>query len=85
MAKVYPSGWQDLDLSTDISREIETLELLNDNLDDNYSIYHSVHWTRLESTKFSVYGEIDFVIVGPSGKLLLIEQKSGFLEETELG
>jgi hypothetical protein len=85
MAKIYPSGWQEINLSNDISREIETLNLLSENLDDNYSIYHGVHWTRFESKNFSVYGEIDFAIVGPSGKLLLIEQKSGLLHETELG
>jgi hypothetical protein len=85
MAKIYPSGWREINLSADISREIETLNLLSQNLDDNYSIYHGVHWTRLESKNFSVYGEIDFAIVGPSGKLLLIEQKSGFLQETEFG
>jgi hypothetical protein len=85
MAKVYPSGWQELDLSGDTAREIETLNFLSNTLDDDYSIYHGVHWTRLESGQFSIHGEIDFVIVGPSGKILLIEQKSGFLEETELG
>jgi len=85
MAKIYPSGWQELNFSSDASREIDTLNLLSQNLDNNYSIYHGVHWTRLESKNFSAYGEIDFAIVGPSGKLLLIEQKSGNLEETEFG
>jgi len=85
MAKVYPSGWQELNSTGDTAREIKTLSFLSDNLNDDYSIYHGVHWTRIESGQFSVYGEIDFVIIGPSGKILLIEQKSGFLEETELG
>lgn len=85
MANTYPSGWQELNFSSDASNEIETLKILSQGLNDNYSIYHGVHWTRLESKNFSAYGEIDFAIVGPSGKLLLIEQKSGNLEETELG
>ena len=34
---------------------------------------------------FAIAGEIDFAIVGPTGKLLLVEQKSGFLDETPEG
>jgi hypothetical protein len=29
----------------------------------------------------AVIGEIDFVILAPSGRVLLVEQKSGFLTE----
>jgi len=34
---------------------------------------------------YSVYGEIDFILVAPNGRVLLIEQKSGFLSETPDG
>ena len=32
-----------------------------------------------------LFGEVDFAIVSPSGRVLLIEQKSGFLAEGENG
>ncbi len=65
-------------------REIETLALLATALPDAYTIFHGVHWTHVERG-FSAYGEIDFIVVAPDGRLLLIEQKSGFLAETDEG
>ncbi len=84
MAKVYPDGWNELAVTGAALREIETLKLLHAALPDGYSVYHAVHWTNIERG-FSVYGEIDFVVVNRAGALLLIEQKSGFLEETPQG
>ena len=68
-------------------REIETLTLLAHALPDAYTVFHGVHWTQLDTTgqTFSVYGEIDFIVLSPEGRLLLIEQKSGFLAETDEG
>lgn len=68
-------------------REIETLTLLAQALPDEYTIFHGVHWTQLDNIghTFSVYGEIDFIVLSPQGRLLLIEQKSGFLAETDEG
>jgi len=67
------------------AREIETLAYLDVALEDApYSIYHGVHWTNVEHG-FSAYGEIDFIVVAPSGRVLVIEQKSGFLTETPDG
>ena len=85
MAKVFPSGWKEINKFSDMGRELETLELLCTSLDDSYTVYHGVHWTNIESKNYAIYGEIDFVIVSPSGKILLIEQKTGFLDETEDG
>jgi hypothetical protein len=85
MAKVFPSGWREVDPLADVGRELETLELLGNGLDDSYTVYHGVHWTNVESKNYAIYGEIDFVVVSPSGKILLIEQKTGYLEETEDG
>lgn len=85
MAKVFPSGWRELNPLADIGRELETLELLGNGLDDNYTVYHGVHWTNIESKNYAIYGEIDFAVIGPSGKMLLIEQKTGYLKETEEG
>lgn len=66
------------------AREIETLEMLAPSLSDAYTVYHGVHWTNLERG-FAVHGEVDFVVVNQAGDVLLIEQKSGFIEETADG
>jgi hypothetical protein len=85
MAHIHPTGWREMSVTGAAAREIETLGYLEASLADApYSIYHGVHWTNVEKG-FSAYGEIDFIIVAPSGRVLLIEQKSGFLTETPEG
>ena len=85
MAHIHPTGWREMSITGTAAREIETLSYLDEQLADApYSIYHGVHWTNVEQG-FSAYGEIDFIIVAPSGRVLLIEQKSGFLTETPEG
>ncbi|WP_263772127.1 ATP-binding domain-containing protein [Propionivibrio soli] len=84
MAHVIPTGWRELTALGAAQRELETLTVLANGLPDDYTIYHGLHWTRVhQGTAF--FGEIDFVVVSPSGRLLLIEQKSGFLAETADG
>ena len=84
MAKVIPSHWQSVKAFGAFQRELETLERLASELPDEYTIFHGVHWTRVEHSA-SVFGEIDFAVLTPGGRVLLIEQKAGFLEETEGG
>ena len=85
MAHIHPTGWREMAVTGGAAREIETLAYLEASLADTpYSIYHGVHWTNVEKG-FSAYGEIDFIVVAPSGRILLIEQKSGFLTETPEG
>ncbi len=84
MAKVIPAGWRELRVLGHADRELETLELLSAGLPDALTVFHGVHWTRIERG-YSVIGEIDFVVVAPSGRVLLIEQKSGFLKESPEG
>ncbi len=84
MATISPEGWRELKATGAAARELETLSLLADTLPDDYRIYHGVHWTRVNHG-YQIWGEIDFAILSPSGKLLLIEQKSGFLSETADG
>jgi hypothetical protein len=85
MAYIHPSGWSEMSVTGAAARELDTLSYLDEALrDDPYSIYHGVHWTNVEQG-FSAYGEVDFIIVAPNGRVLLIEQKSGFLTETEDG
>ncbi|NHZ41753.1 ATP-binding domain-containing protein [Massilia aquatica] len=85
MAHIHPTGWQAMSVTGTAVREIETLTYLERTLlDAPYRIYHGVHWTNVENG-FSAFGEIDFIVVAPSGRLLLIEQKSGLLNETADG
>ncbi|WP_322060745.1 ATP-binding domain-containing protein [Paraburkholderia sp. J63] len=84
MARIVPDDWQHLEATGAAARERETLALLERGLPAGYTVYHGVHWTRL-TEGFSVFGEADFVIVSPSGRALIVEQKTGFLRETKNG
>ena len=84
MARLIPDDWKNLAATGAAERERETLTLLEGALPDDYTVYHGVHWTRLNRA-FSVFGEADFVIVSPAGRVMLIEQKAGFLRETPKG
>jgi hypothetical protein len=81
VAKVVPDGWRELDADGAAARELSTLALLERGLPAAYTVYHGVHWTRLDEGGFSIYGDIDFVVVNAAGDLLAIEQRSGFLNE----
>ncbi len=85
MAQVHPAGWKSLEATGAAERELQTLGQLAAGLPDDYTVYHGVHWTRVEQGRHAIFGEIDFAIVGPTGHLLLIEQKTGFLHESSEG
>ncbi|NIE64473.1 nuclease-related domain-containing protein [Burkholderia sp. Ax-1719] len=80
MARILPDGWKALRTAGGAARELETLEQLETGLPDDYTVYHSVHWTRL-AKGLSVFGDLDFVVVSPSGRIMAIGQKAGCLEE----
>ncbi len=84
MAQIIPSGWRELGSTGAASREIATLAQFSAGLSDDYLVMHGVHWTNIEQ-HYSVYGEIDFIVIAPNGRVLVIEQKSGFLQETDEG
>jgi hypothetical protein len=84
MAKTFPSDWRTLEKTGAAARELETLALLEAGLPDRFTVFHGVHWTRIDHDR-AVFGEIDFVLVTPDARILLIEQKSGFLTETAQG
>jgi hypothetical protein len=84
MARLIPDDWKNVGATGAAERERETLALLEQGLPADYTVYHGVHWTRLNQS-FSVFGEADFVIVSPAGRVILIEQKAGFLRETPKG
>ena len=56
--------------------EIETLERLERELSDEYTVYHGVHWAHSDESA-AFYGEIDFVVVNRYGRAIAIEQKNG--------
>jgi hypothetical protein len=85
MARVFPDGWRALEATGAAGRELQTLAQLAAGLDESYAVYHGVHWTRVDRGNFAIIGEIDFAVLGPTGKLLLIEQKTGLLTETAGG
>lgn len=84
MAQIIPDGWRELSATGAAQRETETLALLAGALSADYTVYHAVHWTNLERG-YSVFGDIDFIVMNPAGDLLVIEQRSGFLDETPDG
>jgi superfamily I DNA/RNA helicase len=57
-------------------REIDVLEKLQDTLPDGYEIFHSVTMHTL-SGNAEHHGEIDLIVLGPSGAILLLEVKAG--------
>ncbi|EDT06578.1 conserved hypothetical protein [Paraburkholderia graminis C4D1M] len=55
MARIVPDDWKSLAATGAAARERETLALLEKALPENYTVYHGVHWTRLNQN-FSVFG-----------------------------
>jgi len=64
--------------------EHKTLEMLKDGLSDQYMVFHGVHWTRVEKDS-AIYGEIDFLILNPYGRVLAVEQKETQIEVNAKG
>ena len=75
MARIIPDDIEDV-LKHDTGHRAEwaTLGRLRDELSDEYTVYHAVHWANVKASR-SVYGEIDFIVANRYGKLLAIEQK----------
>ena len=84
MARSLPDGWETLAAAGVAPFEVATLRRLVEELPDDYLVFHGVHWTRLEHG-CSVLGEIDFIVLGPAGQVVVIEQKNGVLEEAPDG
>ena len=76
MAEIIPADWQDVDFLHE--GEKDTLAWLEEALGDDFVIYAGVHWASAHKG-YSTFGEVDFAITGPSGKLVVIEQKNGGL------
>ena len=76
LTPILRSGW--------LVPEVETLNRLRARLSADYTVFHSVHWTREEGWG-TAFGECDIVVVNQVGQVLVIEQKNGSLEETPSG
>jgi AAA domain/UvrD-like helicase C-terminal domain len=63
-----------------IVREIETLQWLRAQLPDSYTIYHSTHIAWMANDRLR-NREADFLIVNRAGQTLMVELKTGPLEE----
>jgi len=64
--------------------EYKTATWLAEVLPPTFKVFHSVHWATQNCDK-TFLGEIDFIILSPLGRLLLIEQKNGGLQEGKEG
>lgn len=84
MAQLLPSDLSGLSLSLGETAELRTLEMLRAGLPSSYVVFHSVHWTR-DAEFRTAFGEADFVVVNEAGDVVVVELKSGMLEESPTG
>ncbi|MDX5362961.1 MAG: ATP-dependent helicase [Pseudazoarcus pumilus] len=84
MPRIHPEGWRQIPASGALARKLDTLAELEEGLPDGFTVFHGIHWTRAEHEHL-LFGAIDFAVLGPSGRVLLIEQVAGFLDETPEG
>src|SRR5690606_23348620 len=59
-------------------RELDVLDRLQHSLPDGYEVFHSVAWQTSHHGE-GRHGEIDLVVLAPSGNILLVEVKAGVL------
>jgi hypothetical protein len=81
MARLLPT---DISLSLGETAELRTLGALRAGLLSTYTVFHSVHWAQ-DAAYRTAFGEADFVVVNQSGDAVVIELKSGVLDETADG
>lgn len=76
MARLHPSVLPSVRHNGGLFRELDALERLHKSLPDGYEIFHQV---PLHSVRDGVdrYGEVDIVVMGPTGNVLLMEIKAG--------
>ena len=84
MARLLPTDISELSMSLGETAELRTLGALRAGLPSTYTVFHSVHWAR-DAAYRTAFGEADFIIVNQSGDVVVIEQKSGHLDETADG
>lgn len=76
MAQLTPSQLPSLRTDGGLFRELDVLERLRLGLPDAFEIFHEVTWHSVHEG-VDRHGEVDIVVLSPSGDLLLIEVKAG--------
>jgi len=84
MAQILPSFSDDIDASGASPAEWMTLKALEQGLHDDWYVFHNIRWTNAREHGTNV-GEIDFCVLAPNGKVVVIEQKNGELIESTEG
>jgi len=76
MACMYPNQ---LSPNTKSNAERRLYQVFQDELDDSYTVFHSVAWHSLDSEGRPRDEEADFVIVHPTRGILVLEAKGGVI------
>ena len=80
MAQILPSFSDDISASGASPAEWMTLKRLQEGLPIDWLVFHNIRWTQAWDHGTNV-GEIDFCVLSPTGKVVVIEQKNGELIE----
>ncbi|MDX1669201.1 MAG: hypothetical protein R3194_07280, partial [Limnobacter sp.] len=78
-AQLFPSDLSYRNFEGHAIRQWDTLEVLRDNLPSGYSVFHGLHWSRLEAG-LTVSGQLQFVILTPAGGLVCMLMRTGLLQ-----
>lgn len=73
MARMYPNQLQNVTSPA----EIRLYEAFRDQLENDYTVFHSVNWQALDGDNRPRDGEADFVIAHPQRGILVLEVKGG--------
>ena len=82
MARLHPNLNRTAYDTLGAQGELRVLEILELGLPDAYDIFHGVDWSTMYQGD-QRFGELDVVVLSPSGHLLLMEVKAGDLELRE--
>lgn len=83
MAQVFPSTRPDaLPLDAQAARQESVLKALAQGLPADFTVYHGLHWTRLDE-QCTVLGRLQFLVVTPAGLMICILMKTGLLQGQE--
>ncbi len=74
MARLIPDDVAERNQGPWPDTERATLNKLAVALSAEYTVFHGIHWARIDQAN-PVYGEIDFIVMNRHGRLLAIEQK----------
>jgi hypothetical protein len=80
MAHLFPTSLPDLRRDLGVYREHDVIDRLADSLPDGFEVYHSIPLHSMRNGR-DQYGELDIVILSPTGAVLLAEVKAGALVE----